>query len=200
MPPPLQNHPLHISIFPSHAPSSSVSTGPIRTPLQFSLLLSSSLDIFEARARANASTGSGLSGDLGLLQALDERLALYGFETNTGVKFVAIVDMKGRKPREKDSAGSGAGRAKGNEKASGGASATARNSIATGMAGLRDGEMKIVFRAMQAAYVRLLQNPFYDPDEHSPALGRGGKKIQSRRFETDMRRIGETWAPGKMVL
>jgi hypothetical protein len=70
------------------------------------------------------------------------------------------------------------------------------------MAGLRDGETKVIFRAMQAAYVRLLQNPFYDPDEHSPALGggRGGKKIQSRRFEADMRRIGEAWAPGKMVL
>jgi trafficking protein particle complex subunit 2 len=196
-----------------------VSTGLIRTSLQFSLLLSSSLDIFEARARANASTGSGLSGDLGLLQALDERLALYGFETNTGVKFVAVVDMKGRKPKEKDGGGNGSGKAKGNEKTGGGtggsgsgrgsgtgasagagAGATARSGIAVGMVGLRDGEMKVVFRAMQAAYVRLLQNPFYDPDEHSPALGKGGKKIQSRRFEADMRRIGEAWAPGKMAL
>jgi hypothetical protein len=53
-----------------------------------------------------------------------------------------------------------------------------------------------VFRAMQAAYVRLLQNPFYDPDEHSPQTGRGGKKIMSRRFADDMRRIGEAWTPG----
>ena len=53
-----------------------------------------------------------------------------------------------------------------------------------------------MFRAMQAAYIRLLQNPFYDPDEHSPPTGRGGKKITSRRFAEDMRRIGESWAPG----
>jgi len=53
-----------------------------------------------------------------------------------------------------------------------------------------------VFKAMQTAYVRLLQNPFYDPDLHSPPAGRGGKKITSRRFIDDMRRIGETWTPG----
>lgn len=49
---------------------------------------------------------------------------------------------------------------------------------------------------MQTAYVRLLQNPFYDPDEHSPRTGRGGKKITSKRFTDDMRRIGESWTPG----
>jgi hypothetical protein len=49
---------------------------------------------------------------------------------------------------------------------------------------------------MQAAYVRLLQNPFYDPDEHSPPGGRGGKKINSKRFSEDMNRIGESWMPG----
>jgi hypothetical protein len=53
-----------------------------------------------------------------------------------------------------------------------------------------------VFKAMQAAYVRLLQNPFYEPDEHSPPTGRGGKKITSKRFAEDMRRIGEGWTPG----
>jgi len=53
---------------------------------------------------------------------------------------------------------------------------------------------------MQSAYVRLLQNPFYDPDEHSPAMGKGGKKITSRKFSADMQRIGETWMPGKTVL
>jgi trafficking protein particle complex subunit 2 len=50
---------------------------------------------------------------------------------------------------------------------------------------------------MQAAYVRLLQNPFYVPDEHSPATGRGGKKITSPRFAADMQKIGEAWVPGK---
>lgn len=57
-----------------------------------------------------------------------------------------------------------------------------------------------VFRAMQAAYVRLLQNPFYDPDEHSPPTGRGGKRITSRRFAEDMRKTGESWVPGLTTL
>jgi hypothetical protein len=86
-----QNNPLHISIFPSQP-----NNAPLRTPLQFSLLLSSTLDIFEARSKANVTSGGGLSGDFGLLHAIDERLAAYGFETNTGVRFVAVVDMRGR--------------------------------------------------------------------------------------------------------
>lgn len=49
---------------------------------------------------------------------------------------------------------------------------------------------------MQAAYIRLLQNPFFDPDEYSPPTGRGGKKITGRNFIEDIRRIGETWRPG----
>lgn len=53
-----------------------------------------------------------------------------------------------------------------------------------------------VFKAMQTAYVRLLQNPFYDPDEHSPPTGHGGKKVISRRFADDLQRIGEAWMPG----
>jgi hypothetical protein len=57
-----------------------------------------------------------------------------------------------------------------------------------------------VFKAMQAAYVRLLQNPFYDPDEHSPLTGRGGKKITSRKFAEDLKRIGEGWMPGMASL
>lgn len=53
-----------------------------------------------------------------------------------------------------------------------------------------------MFRAMQTAYVKLLQNPFYDPDEHSPPTGRGGTRITSKRFTEDMRRTGESWVPG----
>lgn len=68
----------------------------MRTPLQFSLLLASAIDIFELRTKSNAAAAVGLSGELGLLHAIDDRLAAYGFETNTGVKFVAIVDMRGR--------------------------------------------------------------------------------------------------------
>ncbi|KAE8445280.1 hypothetical protein EG329_013518 [Mollisiaceae sp. DMI_Dod_QoI] len=161
------NNPLHVSIFPS-APANT----PLRTPLQFSLLLASTLDIFEARSKANTTSGGGLSGDFGLLHAVDERLAAYGFETNTGVRFVVVVDMRGRAISD---VGKGMG---------------------IGGLGLRDGEMKVVFRAMQAAYVRLLQNPFFDPDEHSPPTGRGGKKITSRKFIEEMKRIGETWMPG----
>lgn len=56
-----------------------------------------------------------------------------------------------------------------------------------------------VFRAMQASYVRLLQNPFYNPDEHSPPTGKG-KKITSRRFTEEMRRTGESWIPGLTTL
>ncbi|KAI9054123.1 hypothetical protein LZ554_001294 [Drepanopeziza brunnea f. sp. 'monogermtubi'] len=171
------NNPLHISIFPS-APTNT----PLRTPLQYSLLLSSTLDIFEARSKINTNSGGGLSGDFGLLHAVDERLAAYGFETNTGVRFVAVVDMRGRV------VGAGAGVAN--------AGAGARDGGNLGGLGLREGEMKMVFRAMQAAYVRLLQNPFYDPDEHSPPAGKGGKKITSRRFAEDLRKIGEGWTPG----
>ena len=120
-----QNNPLHISIFPSHDPTTNKLV-PIRTPLQFSLLLSSTLDIFELRAKNTAVVGVGLSGDFGLLHAVDERLAAYGFETNTGVKFVAVVDMRGRRID-----GSIAGLA---DKASRGAAAV----------GLREGEMKPV--------------------------------------------------------
>ncbi|KAI0108224.1 snare-like protein [Daldinia grandis] len=188
------NNPLHITIFPSYDPSSNT-RAPLRTPLQYSLLLSSTLDIFETRTRragasgapstgAPASTSSSssttpiLTGDFGLLHAVDERLAAYGFETNTGVKFVAVVDMRGRVAAGASSAG------------------TVRAGV-----GLRDTELRVVFRAMQAAYVRLLQNPFYDPDEHAPLVlppggGVGGKRITSRKFAEEMRRIGEGWAPG----
>ncbi|KAF3058571.1 Malonyl CoA-acyl carrier protein transacylase [Daldinia childiae] len=115
-----------------------------------------------------------LTGDFGLLHAVDERLAAYGFETNTGVKFVAVVDMRGRV------AGGGIGSA----------------GVIRGGVGLRETELRVVFRAMQTAYVRLLQNPFYDPDEHAPLVlppggGVGGKRITSRKFAEEMRRIGE---------
>ncbi|KAH7148750.1 Longin-like domain-containing protein [Dactylonectria macrodidyma] len=172
------NNPLHISIFPSHDPASN-SFAPIRTPLQFSLLLSSAIDVFDLRAKHNAASGVGLSGDFGLLHAVDDRLAAYGFETNTGVRMVCVVDMRGRRVDSSAVGGSGSG------------------SGPRGVgAGLRDAELKPVFRAMQNAYVRLLQNPFYDPDQHAPLGGMGGKKITSRKFADDMKRIGDGWTPG----
>ncbi|GKT60719.1 hypothetical protein ColTof3_08058 [Colletotrichum tofieldiae] len=166
------NNPLHIQIFPSHNPATNT-FAPIRTPLQFSLLLSSTLDVFELRHSNSASgntgavagsSGTGLSGEVGLLHAVDERLAAYGWETNTGVKIVVVVDMRGRRGR--------------------------------GAVGLREQELRVVFRAVQSAYVRLLQNPFYEPDEHSPVSGRGGRVIKSKKFEGEVRRVGEAWTPG----
>ncbi|OHE95531.1 hypothetical protein CORC01_09121 [Colletotrichum orchidophilum] len=189
------NNPLHIQIFPSHNPSTNT-FAPIRTPLQFSLLLSSTLDIFELRhgggngpssgggagaGAATGSTGTGLSGEVGLLHAVDERLAAYGWETNTGVKIIVVIDMRGRRV-----AGGGGG-------SGGAADAPAKG---RGAVGLREQELRVVFRAVQSAYVRLLQNPFYEPDEHSPVSGRGGRVIKSRKFEGEVRRIGEAWTPG----
>lgn len=57
-----------------------------------------------------------------------------------------------------------------------------------------------VFKALQSAYISLLQNPFFDPDEHTPPDGRGGKKITSRKFGAEVRRIGEAWYPGVSVI
>ncbi|KAI1421125.1 Sedlin [Xylaria sp. FL1777] len=187
------NNPLHITIFPSYD-TATQTYAPVRTPLQFSLLLSGTLDVFEARLRHLANPGGAggggggggsmlLSGDFGLLHAIDDRLAAYGFETNTGVKFVAVVDMRGRLAKNPATAAA-AGRGSG-----GGG---------IGGVGLRDNELKPVFRAVQTAYVRLLQNPFYDPDETTVLAG--AKRITSRKFGDEMRRIGEVWAPGVAAL
>ncbi|KAK6082858.1 hypothetical protein SCUP234_04182 [Seiridium cupressi] len=178
------NSPLHTTLFPtSHDPSTGKPV-PLRTPLQFSLLLSSTLDVFASRERHASASGTLLSGDFGLLHAVDDRLAAYGWETNTGVKFVAVIDMRGR---SLDSVG------KGSATAGGGKTGAATG----GGVGLREGELKVVFRAMQTAYVRLLQNPFYDPDEASEGAV-GTKRITSRKFAEEMRRIGEVWVPGSV--
>lgn len=54
-------------------------------------MLSTCLDIFEARMHTKT-----VGQDFGLLQAIDERLAMYGWLTNTGIKLVIIIDMEGR--------------------------------------------------------------------------------------------------------
>lgn len=117
---------------------------------------------------------------------MDDRLAAYGWETNTGVKFVAVIDMRGR-PLD-------------SVVASKGTSGSAKPPAGAGGVGLREGELKVVFRAMQTAYVRLLQNPFYDPDEAADGgMGAvGAKRITSRKFAEEMRRIGEVWVPGSV--
>lgn len=61
-------------------------------------MLSTCLDIFEARIPSKT-----VGQDFGLLQAIDERLAMYGWLTNTGVKFVVVVDMEGRATSQQDS-------------------------------------------------------------------------------------------------
>jgi hypothetical protein len=99
-----QNNPLHISLFPAEE----------RAPLEYQFLLSSCLDIFEARLPHKTA-----DQDFGLLQAVDERLAMYGWLTNTGVKFVIVVDMEGRP-------------------------ATAQDGKATTVVGLRDADLKPV--------------------------------------------------------
>jgi hypothetical protein len=131
--------------------------------------------------------------DFGLLQAVDERLAMYGWLTNTGVKFVIVVDMEGRP-------------------------ATALDSKASTAVGLRDSDLKPVseimlivntpltglyqaFRALQTAYIMLLRNPFYNPDEHSPMSANaeqrvGSTQITSRKFIQEVKKIANAWAPG----
>lgn len=47
-----------------------------------------------APTSSSASASPNLTGELGLLHAVDDRLAAYGFETNTGVRFVVVVDVR----------------------------------------------------------------------------------------------------------
>ncbi|KAA6410252.1 MAG: DASH complex subunit Dad2 [Lasallia pustulata] len=156
------DNPLHIALFPPHSSAPGAH-------LEFSFLLNSTLDIFDLRTRQNSNTS--VDQDLGLLQAVDERLSCWGWETGTGIRMCIVVDMFGK------------------------------DGVADGQVmGLRDGELKPAFRALQTAYIHLLRNPFYMPDEHNPitvANGRGkGGEITSRRFIAEVKRIGETWAPG----
>lgn len=80
----MKNNPLHISLFPA--------VDQERDELEYNMMLNSTLDIFESRS---ASSGP-LSVDFGLLHALDDRIALYGWLLNTGIKLVIVVDMLGR--------------------------------------------------------------------------------------------------------
>lgn len=58
------------------------------------------------------------------------------------------------------------------------------------------------FRALQTAYIQLLQNPFYSPDDHVPIPGNkptsvsACQPISNQKFIADVKRIGESWAPG----
>ena len=137
-----------------------------------SFLLNTCLDIFEIRERNKT-----IDQDLGLLQAVDERLATYGWLTNTGIKFVIVVDMAGRPPAPEDD-----------------------RRRPPPIVGLRDSDLRPAFRAIQTAYIQLLQNPFYQPDDLPPMAlankeGRSAE-ITSPRFKRELKRIGGLWTPG----
>ncbi|KAJ5907979.1 hypothetical protein N7495_000661 [Penicillium taxi] len=160
-----QDNPLHISLFPPHTDAT----------IEFSFLLNSCLDIFEIHRKQTS-----IDQDLGLLQAVDERLAAYGWLTTTGVKLLIIVDVFGL-----------------------GNTPSKLTSFAAN--GLRDADLKPAFRALQTAYIQLLQNPFYSPDKHAPGPGAAVgsatscEPISNSRFIADVKRIGETWTPGTAI-
>ncbi|CAG8935374.1 unnamed protein product [Penicillium salamii] len=158
------DNPLHISLFPPYSDST----------IDFSFLLNSCLDIFDIRGKQTS-----IDQDLGLLHAIDERLAAYGWLTTTGVKLLIIVDMFG----QEESTGPG-------------------KPASAAINGLRDSDMKPAFRALQSAYIQLLQNPFYSPDDHVPVPGNSAaslsacQPISNKRFIADVKRIGDSWVPG----
>ena len=80
-----QDNPLHIALFPPH-------TNHPGAYLEFSFVLNASLDIFDLRAKDR----NRVDQDLGLLNAVDERLSVWGWETGTGTRFAIVLDMWGR--------------------------------------------------------------------------------------------------------
>ncbi|OJJ71501.1 hypothetical protein ASPBRDRAFT_44434 [Aspergillus brasiliensis CBS 101740] len=152
------DNPLHVSLFPPY----------LESTIEFSFILNSCLDIFEIRRKQTS-----IDQDLGLLQAVDERLAAYGWLSTTGVKFLVIVDLIGQPISDED----------------------LKNSTKLG---LRESDLKAVFRALQTAYVQLLQNPFYRPDDHTAtakAVSTCNSQITDRRFISEVNRIGNSWLP-----
>lgn len=73
----------------------------VESTIEFSFILNSCLDIFEIRRKQTS-----IDQDLGLLQAVDERLAAYGWLSTTGVKFLVIVDLIGQPISDEDPKGS----------------------------------------------------------------------------------------------
>ncbi|KAL4813025.1 Sedlin [Aspergillus spinulosporus] len=154
------DNPLHTSLFPPYLGSA----------IDFSFLLNSSLDIFEIRQKQTS-----VDQDLGLLQAVDERLASYGWITTTGVKFLIIVDLIG------DQTPSVINETRGSVRS-----------------GIREADLKPAFRALQTAYIRLLQNPFYTPDDHAATIngavqGTRTSQITDQRFIAEVNRVGNSW-------
>ncbi|OJI81589.1 hypothetical protein ASPTUDRAFT_47055 [Aspergillus tubingensis CBS 134.48] len=152
------DNPLHVSLFPPY----------VESTIEFSFILNSCLDIFEIRRKQTS-----IDQDLGLLQAVDERLAAYGWLSTTGVKFLVIVDLIGQPISDEGPKGST-------------------------KSGLREFDLKAVFRTLQTAYLQLLQNPFYRPDEHmatAKAVSSCSSQITDQRFINEVNRIGNSWVP-----
>ena len=58
-----------------------------------------------------------------------------------------------------------------------------------------------VFRTLQSAYIQLLQNPFYSPDDHLPLAKSAvptstSRHITDKKFIREIERVGESWVPG----
>ncbi|BCS28889.1 uncharacterized protein APUU_70459A [Aspergillus puulaauensis] len=155
------DNPLHMSLFPPYSDSG----------IEFSFLLNSSLDVFEIRQKQTS-----IDQDLGLLHAVDERLASYGWLTTTGVKFLIIIDLIG-------------------EQTSSGIDDTHESARSS----FRESDLKPAFRALQTAYIQLLQNPFYCPDDqvtmtNGAVQASKPSHITDEKFITEVSRIGSLWA------
>lgn len=58
------------------------------------------------------------------------------------------------------------------------------------------------FQALQTAYIRLLRNPFYVPDDHDARRAKvnASLEINSPRFIKEVERIGNAWYPGNVAI
>lgn len=155
-------------------------------------MLNSCLDIFEARIPSKT-----VGHDFGLLHALDERIAMYGWVTNTGVKLVIVVDMEGRPA---NSAGGGKAAVLGLKDRD----LTPVRFLRVPMVGVSTNNIPVLqaFQALQTAYIRLLRNPFYLPDDHDSrrAKGAASLEINSPNFIKEVERIGNAWYPGNVAI
>ena len=80
-----QDNPLHIALFAPYDTNDAAY-------LEFSFLLNASIDIFEARTRDS----NRVDQDLGMLQAVDESLSIWGWQTGTGTRLAIIINAAGR--------------------------------------------------------------------------------------------------------
>ncbi|KAL4870611.1 hypothetical protein BDV12DRAFT_165472 [Aspergillus spectabilis] len=157
------DNPLHMSLFPPY----------LNSTIDFSFLLNSSLDVFEIRQKQTS-----IDQDLGLLHAVDERLASYGWLTTTGVKLLIVIDLAGKQ-----------------------SSSGPNEAQRSGRSSFRESDLKPAFRALQNAYIQLLQNPFYSPDDQVTTTtgaiqAARPSHITDQKFLAEVNQIGDLWAPG----